>query len=62
MVEDFAGNTMFPMYCVKIVNNKGESIRDFDYLAKNKYALSASMETRMCFNAFSSVYACAGDR
>lgn len=29
MVEDFAGNTMFPMYCVKIVNNKGESIRDF---------------------------------
>ena len=45
MVEDFAGNTMFPMYCVKIVNNKGESIRDFDYLSKNKYALSATMES-----------------
>lgn len=45
MVEDFAGNTMFPMYCVKIVNNKGESIRDFDYFAKNKYVLSAAMES-----------------
>lgn len=44
MVEDFAGNTMFPMYCVKIVDSKGQAIRDFDYLAKNKYALSAKME------------------
>ena len=42
VVEDFAGNTMFPMYCVKIVNSKGESIRDFDYLSKNKYVISAS--------------------
>ena len=45
VVEDFAGNTMFPMYRVKIVDNKGESIRDFDYFAKNKYVLSASMQS-----------------
>lgn len=45
MVEDFAGNTMFPMYCVKIVDNKGVSIRDFDYASKNKYALLATMES-----------------
>lgn len=45
MVEDFAGNTMFPMYCVKIVDNKGVSIRDFDYASKNKYAISAAMES-----------------
>lgn len=45
VVEDFAGNTMFPMHCVKIVDNKGEPIRDFDYLAKNKYAISAQMQS-----------------
>ena len=44
-MEDFAGNTMFPMYCVKIVDNKGVSIRDFDYASKNKYALLATMES-----------------
>lgn len=44
VAEDFAGNTLFPIYRVKIVNNKGESVRDFDYYEKNKYVLSASVE------------------
>ncbi len=42
--EDFAGNTLFPMYCVKIVDNQGVPIRDFDYLSKNKYVVSAQMQ------------------
>lgn len=44
VTEDFAGNTLFPMYRVKIVDNRGNSIRDFDYLAKNKYVVSAVVE------------------
>lgn len=42
--EDFAGNTLFPMYEVCIVNSKGENIRTFDYLSKNKYVLAAELE------------------
>lgn len=42
--EDFAGNTMFAMYRVKIVDSTGESIRDFDYLFKNKYVVSAKIQ------------------
>lgn len=42
VAEDFAGNTLFPMYRVRIVDNKGETIRDFDYLSKNKYIISAA--------------------
>lgn len=42
--EDFAGNTLFPMYRVEIVDSKGTLIRDFDYLSKNKYIVSASMQ------------------
>ncbi len=44
VAEDFAGNTLFPMYRVKIVNSKGESVRDFDYYEKNKYVLSATVQ------------------
>ncbi len=44
VAEDFAGNTLFPMYRVKIVDSKGESIRDFDYRSKEKYVISASMQ------------------
>lgn len=42
--EDFAGNTLFPMYLVKIMDNKGKTIRDFDYSSKNKYIVSAVVE------------------
>lgn len=42
--EDFAGNTLFPMYRVSIVDQKGQSVRDFDYYAKNKYVVSATIE------------------
>lgn len=42
--EDFAGNTLFPLRCVKIVNNKGESLRDFDYFSKGKYVVSAEVQ------------------
>ena len=44
VAEDFAGNTLFPIYQVKIVNNKGETVRDFDYYSKNKYVISATVE------------------
>lgn len=44
VAEDFAGNTLFPINCVKIVDNKGNSVRDFDYLSKNKYVVSASVQ------------------
>ncbi len=44
VAEDFAGNTLFPMYCVRIVDSQGNSIRDFDYLSKNKYVVSARMQ------------------
>ena len=44
VAEDFAGNTLFPMYQVKIVNNSGESVRDFNYYEKNKYVVSATVE------------------
>lgn len=42
--EDFSGNTFFPMNRVEIVNTKGELIRTFDYLSKNKYVVSATVE------------------
>lgn len=44
VAEDFAGNTLFPVHQVKIVDNKGESVRDFDYLSKNKYVVSATVQ------------------
>lgn len=44
VAEDFAGNTVFPMNRVKIVDNKGASVRDFDYLSKNKYVVSATVQ------------------
>lgn len=44
VAEDFAGNTLFPMYRVKIMDNKGESLRDFDYLSKGKYVVSATVQ------------------
>ncbi len=44
VAEDFAGNTLFPMYRVAIVDEKGNLIRNFDYLAKNKYVVSANMQ------------------
>ena len=44
VAEDFAGNTLFPMYRVEIVDSKGDLIRNFDYLSKNKYVVSATME------------------
>ena len=44
VAEDFAGNTLFPMHRVEIVDSKGDLIRDFDYLSKNKYVVSATME------------------
>lgn len=44
VTEDFAGNTLFPMYRVEIVDSKGDLIRDFDYLSKNKYVVSANMQ------------------
>lgn len=44
VAEDFAGNTLFPLYRVKIVDNKGAAIRDFDYLSKNKYVVSATVQ------------------
>lgn len=44
VAEDFAGNTLFPMNRVEIVDGKGDLIRDFDYLSKNKYVVSASMQ------------------
>ena len=44
VAEDFAGNTLFPMYRVEIVDSKGDLIRDFDYLSKNKYVVSANMQ------------------
>ena len=44
VAEDFAGNTLFPMHRVRIVNNKGETVRDFDYYSKNKYVISATVE------------------
>lgn len=42
--EDFAGNTVFPMSRVKIVDNTGDSVRDFDYSSKNKYVVSATVQ------------------
>ena len=44
VAEDFAGNTLFPMHQVKIADNKGVSVRDFDYLSKNKYVVSATTQ------------------
>ena len=44
VTEDFAGNTLFPMHRVEIVDNKGALIRDFNYIAKNKYVVSATMQ------------------
>lgn len=44
IVEDFSGNMLFPMNRVEIVDEKGELIRNFDYLSKNKYVVSASVE------------------
>lgn len=44
VLEDYAGNVQFPMYRVEIVDSKGELIRSFDYLSKNKYVVSASMQ------------------
>lgn len=44
VAEDFAGNTLFPMHRVEIVDSRGELIRNFDYLSKNKYVVSATME------------------
>ncbi len=44
VAEDFAGNIFFPMYRVKIMNNQGESLRDFDYLSKGKYVVSATVQ------------------
>lgn len=44
IVHDFAGNRMFPMYRVEIVDSSGRQIRSFDYLDKNKYVISASVE------------------
>ena len=44
VAEDFAGNTLFPMYRVEIVDEKGSLIRKFDYLSKNKYVISATMQ------------------
>lgn len=44
VAEDFAGNTLFPMNHVKIVDNKGNSVRDFDYSFKNKYVVSAMVQ------------------
>ncbi len=45
VAEDFAGNTLFPMYQVGIVDSRGELIRKFDYLSKGKYVVSASMQS-----------------
>lgn len=42
--EDFAGNQLFPIYQVCIADSKGDVIREFDYLAKNKYVISAEVE------------------
>lgn len=42
VITDFAGNTVFPMHCVRIMDSKGQLIREFDYLSKNKYVVSAS--------------------
>ena len=44
VIEDFAGNTIFPMYRVKIVDHEGKTIRDFDYLSKNKHVVSATVD------------------
>lgn len=44
VAEDFAGDTLFPMYQVKIVDSSGASIRDFDYSSKNKYVISADVQ------------------
>lgn len=44
VAEDFAGNTLFPMNRVKIVDSKGIPVRDFDYLSKNKYVISAAVQ------------------
>ena len=43
--EDFAGNTLFPMHRVEIVDSKGDVIRDFQYQSKNKYVVSATMQS-----------------
>lgn len=45
VAEDFAGNTLFPMYRVEIKDTKGEAIREFDYLSKNKYVISATVQS-----------------
>ena len=42
VISDFAGNRVFPMHCVRIADSRGELIREFDYLAKNKYVVSAT--------------------
>ena len=44
VAEDFAGNTLFPMNRVEIVDEKGELIRKFDYLSKNKYVVAADLQ------------------
>lgn len=45
VTEDFAGNILFPMHRVEIVDNKGDVIRDFNYEQKNKYIISADMQS-----------------
>lgn len=42
--EDLSGNAVFPMYRVEIVDSKGSLVRDFEYLSKNKYVISASVQ------------------
>ena len=44
VAEDFAGNTLFPMYRVEIRDTRGSEIREFNYLEKNKYILSAIVQ------------------
>ncbi len=44
IAEDFSGDTLFPMYQVKIVDSNGSAIRDFDYFSKNKYVISADVQ------------------
>lgn len=44
VAEDFAGNTLFPMNRVRIVDSRGEVLRDFDYLSKGKYVVSATVQ------------------
>ena len=45
VTEDYAGNILFPMHRVEIVDSKGDVIRDFNYEQKNKYVISATMQS-----------------